>query len=186
MKGEEIVDNNKRSAFLRFAELPRHTSVPLELALLLDRQSEADDQDREFLTENGWHVRHAHDVAGTPQDYQAYIRASRGEFSCAKASCMLFQNAWISDRTLCYLATGRPAVVENTGPSSILPSGLGLLRFSTLEEAAAGLGEVTSNYAKHARAARELAEFFDARRVAETILRHCDASASVAATREGR
>jgi len=186
MNGKEIIDNNKRSAFLRFAELPRYTRVPLELALLLDRQSEADDEDREFLTRNGWRVRHAHDVAGTPQDYQRYILASRGEFSCAKASCMLFQNAWISDRTLCYLATGRPAVVENTGPSSILPSGLGLFRFSTLEEAGAGLDEVASNYPKHARAARELAEFFDARRVAEAIIHHSDASASPAGMRQGR
>jgi hypothetical protein len=181
MDGEEIIDNNKRSAFLRFAELPRHTRVPLELALLLDRQSEADAEDRQFLTRNGWRVRHAHDVAGSPRDYQEYIRASRGEFSCAKTSCMKFQNAWISDRTLCYLATGRPAVVENTGPSSILPNGLGLFRFSTLEEAAAALDEVASNYPTHARAARELAELFDARRVAEAIVQHCDVSASVAA-----
>jgi hypothetical protein len=99
---------------------------------------------------------------------------------------MLFQNAWISDRTLCYLATGRPAVVENTGPSSILPSGLGLLRFSTLEEAAAALDEVSSNYPKHARAARELAGLFDARRVAEAIIHHSDASALVAGMRQGR
>ncbi len=186
MNGEEIIDNNKRSSFLRFAELPRRTRVPLELALLLDRQSEADNEDRAFLTGNGWRVRHAHDVAGSPQDYQRYIRESRGEFSCAKASCMLFQNAWISDRTLCYLATGRPAVVENTGPSSILPSGLGLFRFSTLEEAAAALNEVSSNYPLHARAARELAELFDARRVAETIINHSDASALVAGMRQVR
>jgi hypothetical protein len=168
--GGEIIDNNKRAAFLRFAELPRRTRVPLELALMLDRESESDDADREFLIERGWGVRHSSEAAGTPQTYQKYIQRSRGEFSCAKPSCMMFRNAWISDRTLCYLATGRPAVVEDTGPSRLLPNGLGLFRFSTLEEAAADLDEVVADYAKHARAARELAELFDARSVAEEIV----------------
>jgi hypothetical protein len=86
---------------------------------------------------------------------------------------MKFQNAWLSDRTLCYLASGRPAVVQDTGPSSILPNGLGMFRFSTLEEAATALNAIVSNYALHSRAARDLAECFDARRVAETILSCC-------------
>jgi hypothetical protein len=168
--GQEIIDNNKRAAFLRYAELPRHTRVPLELALMLDRDSESDDADRELLLEHGWRVRHSSEAAGTPQTYQRYIQRSRGEFSCAKPSCMKFRNAWISDRTLCYLATGRPAIVEDTGPSRLLPSGLGLFRFTTLEEAAANLDEVVADYALHSRAARELAELFDARRVAEEIV----------------
>jgi hypothetical protein len=88
-------------------------------------------------------------------------------------SCMKFQNAWISDRTLCYLASGRPAVVQDTGPSSILPNGLGLFRFSTLEAAAAALDEIASNYAVHSRAARDLAGCFDAREIADTILSSC-------------
>jgi hypothetical protein len=169
----EIVDNNKRAAFLRYADLPSLTEVPLELALFLDPDSPADDEDRRYLVSKGWRIRHSHAVAGTPADYQEYIRRSRGEFSCAKASCSMFENAWVSDRTLCYLASGRPVVVENTGPSSLLPSGLGMFRFSTLEQAAAGLDAIASNYALHARAARELAELFDARKVAETIVSSC-------------
>ena len=172
---EGVHDNNKRSAFLEFADLPQRTRVPLELALLLDPHDRSDVEDAEQLRAKGWRVRHAHDVAGAPQDYQSYIQGSRGEFSCAKWSCMRFQNAWISDRTLCYLATGRPAVVQDTGPSTIFDGRRGLLRFSTLAQAAAALDEVEAHYDLHARAARELAELFDARRVAETILRHAGA-----------
>jgi hypothetical protein len=176
-----IHDNNKRTAFLEFAELPAHTDAPLELALLLDPQDCSDQDDRKFLTGKGWRIHHAHDVAASPQEYQTYIQRSRGEFSCAKWSCMNFQNAWISDRTLCYLATGRPAVVQDTGPSAILPRDRGLFRFSTLDEAAAALEEVVAHYDRHANAARELAELFDARDVAATILRHCETSTAAPA-----
>lgn len=169
---EGVHDNNKRSAFLEFADLPQQTRVPLELALLLDSRDCSDVEEGELLKNKGWRVRQAHEVAGTPLNYQSYIQRSRGEFSCAKWSCMKFQNAWISDRTLCYLATGRPAVVQDTGPSAIFSGERGLLRFSTVAQAAAALDDVEANYDLHACAARELAELFDARRVAEAILRY--------------
>lgn len=171
--GSVYYDNNKRRSFLEFADLPRRTRVPLELALLLDPQSHDDDRDRQLLTDKGWRIRHAHDVAGSPDAYRRYIRHSRGEFSCAKPSCMKFENGWISDRSLCYLASAKPVVVQNTGPNADLPEGLGFLRFSTLDQAAAALEEVENNYAAHANAARQLAELFDARCVAESILDRC-------------
>jgi len=168
--GKESYDNTKRAQFLKFAGLPRLTSQSLELALSL---GEADTDDCHLLRTNGWRVRHAFEVAGAPEDYQRYVQASRGEFSCAKTSCMKFQNAWVSDRSLCYLASGRPVVVQHTGSSSFLPNRLGMLRFSTLAEAADCLNEAAANYPRHSCAARELTEaFFDARRVAEQILSH--------------
>ena len=119
----------------------------------------------------GWRIRHSQEVAGNPEMYQAYIQGSRGEFSCVKPSCKKFQNAWISDRSLCYLASGKPVVVQNTGPSAFLPSGEGMLRFSTLEEAADALTAVNLDYERHCRAAREIVEvYFDARRVLGRIL----------------
>jgi hypothetical protein len=178
-------DNNKRVAFLRYLALPRLTGRDFELALCLDESaaSEAraravayadyvgDAADRRRLEQNGWRVRHAFEVAGSPQSYQRYIQASRGEFSCVKPSCRRFRNAWISDRTLCYLATGRPAIVEDTGPSAFLPSGVGLLRFESLEEAADAVRRVDADYARHARAAREIAAaHFDATRVVAGLL----------------
>jgi glycosyltransferase involved in cell wall biosynthesis len=80
-------------------------------------------------------------------------------------------NAWISDRTLCYLASGKPAVVQHTGPSRLLPDSGGLFRFKSLEEAARALSAVEADYERHCRLARELAEeHFDARKVAEGVL----------------
>lgn len=164
----ETVDTNKRVSYLRHVELPRHTRTRLELATVL---SSEDETDRRLLASRGWSVRDAVQVAGDPESYQAYVQGSRGEFACAKPAYVLLGNAWISDRTVCYLASGKPAVVQDTGPSAYLPSGSGLLRFSTPEEAVAGLAEVEAHYERHCRAARELAEScFAARPVVTRML----------------
>jgi glycosyltransferase involved in cell wall biosynthesis len=124
-----------------------------------------------MLRRYGWSVLPASNVTATPAEYRAYVQGSAGEFSCAKPSCMRLQNSWVSDRTICYLASGRPAVVQNTGPSPYLDTGAGLLRFSTIDEAAAALSEVHANYEAHRAAARELAvAHFDARKVIGEIL----------------
>jgi glycosyltransferase involved in cell wall biosynthesis len=84
---------------------------------------------------------------------------------------MRFKNAWISDRTVCYLASGKPAVVQDTGPSSWAPDGIGVHRFSTIEEAAAAIAAVNGAYERNCRAARELAEaHFDATKVTSELL----------------
>jgi len=161
-------ENTKRLAFLQFAELPRHASQPLELALYVD---DRDREDRARLEHHGWRVRDSREVAGSPEAYRSYIQRSRGEFSCAKASCMEFQNAWVSDRTLCYLASGKPVVVQDTGPSGYLPHGEGMFRFRSLDDAAAALTEINADYERHCRAARAIAEtHFDSARALETVL----------------
>jgi hypothetical protein len=166
--GAELYDNTKRASFLPFAELPRMTNQALELALYL---GDGDAEDRHALERQGWRVRYSLDVARTPEMYQAYIQGSRGEFSCVKPSCMKFQNAWISDRSLCYLASGKPVVVQHTGPSSYLPNGEGMFRFLTLQEAAEALATINGDYERHCEAAREIAEtHFDAKQVVARIL----------------
>ena len=167
--GKEVcIDNNKRVAFLEFAELPRLTAQPLELALHL---AESDGEDQRLLEQRRWRVRHAREIASTPQQYQSYIQGSRGEWSCAKPFFVKLQNAWVSDRTVCYLASGKPAVVQHTGPSAYLPHGEGMFRFTTLEEAAAALDAVNADYARHCRAARDIAAtYFDAKHVVTKIL----------------
>lgn len=165
----ETYENTKRVAFLEFAGLPSRTEQPLELALFL--RTEQDLKDRVDLENRGWRIRSSREVAGTPEKYQDYLRRSRGEFSCAKRSCLRFQNAWVSDRTLCYLASGKPVVVQNTGPSSILPNGEGMFRFATIEEAARAFETINGDYERHCRAARRIAEtLFDARKVLEKVL----------------
>ena len=140
----------------------------LELSLML---GPGDTEDQRLLDRYGWRVRHSLSVTDTPEDYRSYIQGSRGEFSCVKPSCLRFLNAWISDRSICYLATGKPVVMQDTDPSDYVPFGRGLLRFTTLDEAAKALAAVDADYQEHCRAARELAEtYFDAKRVAQRIL----------------
>src|SRR2546427_2383669 len=105
-----LYENTKRVSFLEFLELPRSTTQVLELALYL---AEGDVEDRQALEQHGWRVRHSREVARNPDLYRSYIQASRGELSCAKPSYVKLQNGWISDRTLCYLASGKPAVGQN-------------------------------------------------------------------------
>jgi hypothetical protein len=168
VEGDGFWDNNKRVSWLRFIELPKLTDQPLEIATFFGSK---DASDRFTLERNGWRVRHAPDVAGTPERYRKYVQSSRGEISCAKPSCMRFQNAWMSDRTVCYLASGKPAVVQDTGPSSYVPSGEGLHRFSTPEEAAAAIDAVNAAYDRNCQAAREIAEtYFDATEVTRSIV----------------
>jgi len=162
--------NDKRQGFLPFLALPRLTRQPLELALNIGEGPEAD-AERHELEARGWRVRNSYEVASTPADYQRYIQASRGEFSAVKPSCVRLLNAWISDRTLCYLASGKPAVVENTGPSRFLPTAAGLFRFRTLGEAAKMLEAAAADYEHQSRLARALAEeHFDAAIVTRRVL----------------
>jgi hypothetical protein len=160
-------NNDKRCGFLPFLDLPRRTTQPLELALCM----KADDEEWVTLPELGWRVRDAWKVTSTPQDYQNYIQGSRGEFSCVKPSCIRLQNAWISDRTICYLACGKPAVVQHTGQSRFLPDSEGLFRFRDMEEAMRYFEIIESNYKHHCQLARKLAEEqFDARKLVKNVL----------------
>ncbi|MBW4594226.1 MAG: hypothetical protein KME46_15225 [Brasilonema angustatum HA4187-MV1] len=164
----EVYANDKRTAFLPFLNLPQHTNQALELALCL---AEHEQNERTMLRERGWRVRHSLEVSSTPQDYQRYIQNSRGEFSCVKPSCIRLQNAWISDRTICYLASGKPVVVQNTGPSQFLPDSAGLFRFNDLEQASRCLEKIAADYEQQCHLARALAEkYFDAQKVTGRLL----------------
>ena len=165
----EAVCNDKRSAFLAYAQLPARSGRPLEMAVTLDDYTAETDVPE--LERGGWTVRDAWDVCPTPEAYHDYIQGSRAEFSCAKPSCALLANAWISDRTLCYLASGKPAVVEHTGPSRFLHDGEGLLRFRDMDEAAAAIDAVEADYERHSGLARQLAEeHFDGVKVVRRVL----------------
>ncbi len=166
--GDGYYANSKKAGFLPFWDLPRRTEIPLELALCL---AESERPDREGLRAAGWRVSDPRSVAATPWAYQAFIQNSRGEFGWVKPSCVRLQNAWISDRTLCYLASGKPAVVQHTGPSRYLPETAGLFRFHNIDEAARCLELVAADYARQSKLARALAEdHFDARTVVGKVL----------------
>lgn len=164
----EPYDNGKRAGFLPFLDLARQTTVPLELTLCV---GEDKDIESAKLRELGWRVQDAWEVVPTPWDYQRYIQNSLGEFTCVKPSCVRLQNAWISDRTLCYLASGKPAVIQHTGPSRFLPDRAGLFRFRDVEEAAQCLEKAAADYDYQCQLARALAEeHFDAEKVTKHVL----------------
>jgi len=168
MKGEdEWYENNKRAGFQPFLDLPRRTSVPLELAI-----SVCDDEEEwHLLKGRGWRLRNSYEVAPTPWDYQKYVQNSLGEFSAVKPSCVRLQNAWISDRTLCYLASGKPAVIQHTGPSRFLPDAAGLFRVQDGDGALRCLHTVMKDYERQSKAARAfVGEHFDARKVVRRVL----------------
>ena len=165
---EHGFDNNKRTSYLDFVDLPARVSAELELSLFL---GDGDAADRRLLEAHGWRVRHSRDTVADPLSYRRYVQDSAGEFSCVKPSCLHFANAWVSDRSLCYLASGRPVVVQDTGPSRWSSGDVGLVRFRDLDEAAAAVETVRADYARHRVAARELAEaYFDARTVTARLL----------------
>ena len=168
--GGESINNEKRTNFIANLNLPSLTRAKLELAIY---HEDGNSSDMPLLTKNGWQTRPAYEVSATVDDYRNYIRGSRGEFSCAKESCMVLQNAWISDRTICYLASGKPAVVQHTGPSRFLPDKGGLWRFTTMQQAARFLDHIANdeNYEAETLAARAIAEEnFDAEKVMTNLL----------------
>jgi hypothetical protein len=164
----ELYPDDKRTAFQDYLDLPRHVSENLELALSL---GDSEDDERRTLQERGWTVRNSYEVSSTPWDFQHYVQRSRGEFSCAKPSYVRMQTAWVSDRTVCYLASGKPAIVQHTGRSGFLPDADGLFRFRSLAEATRSLETVAADYAHQCRRARALAEeYFDARKVVGSVV----------------
>jgi hypothetical protein len=155
-------------AFRQFIELPR--LVPRRFELALDIHPN-ETRDLALLDSNQWVRVNPSDVASDPWAYREYIAASAAEFMVAKHLYVETAGGWISDRSICYLASGRPVLAQDTGIRDLYPAGEGLLTFSTLEEARAGAEEICSDYGRHARAARALAEScFDSDKVLSHLL----------------
>jgi hypothetical protein len=141
--------------FRRFVELPQRASATFEVALDID---EADEPDRRALEESGWLLADPRSVAGDPWRYRDYVQRSSAELMIAKSLYVDTGSGWLSDRSACYLASGRPVLVQDTGLDRLLPAGEGLVTFRTLEEAVAGAEEIVGDYGRHSRTARALAE----------------------------
>jgi hypothetical protein len=152
----------------RFAELPERAAGRFEIALDVDA---SDSADVENLAAHGWSLVDPLAVAGDPDRYRDYIRGSSAEVMIAKNMYVEAHSGWFSDRSACYLATGRPVLAQDTGLDGLLPTDAGVIAFTTLDEAVAGAAEVDGDYARHSRAAREIArEHFAADRVLPRLL----------------
>ncbi|HWH96598.1 MAG TPA: hypothetical protein VNT03_22235 [Baekduia sp.] len=149
-------------------ELPRRSGVRFDLALGIHPDERADLQ---ALEAHGWDLRDPRVVAATPDAYGAFVRGSWAELGLAKSGYAVSRCGWFSDRSICYLASGRPVLAVDTGFAADVPTGDGVLAFSTLDEAVAGVQELRARYPHHRRAARELAEdIFASDHVLERLL----------------
>jgi hypothetical protein len=149
-------------------KLPTLTDERFELALAIHPD---ETRDLEALAANGWILIDPVEAAGTPGRYHAFVQGSKAELGIAKSGYVLSSCGWFSDRSVCYLASGRPVIAQETGFSRYLPAGDGLLAFETVEDVLAALDELRSDYERHRRAARALAEeHFDSDKVLRRLL----------------
>lgn len=156
----------KAEEFRNFIELPRLIDSPLQIALNIDQE----DPDIDYLKGHGWKLV-SPEVVSNPGLYQRFLMDSAGEFSCAKGGYVHTRSGWFSDRSACYLAAGRPVVLQSTGFEDLLPTGEGLFAVSTAEEAADAIRAIGRDYALHSKAARGLAEeFFDSDKIVGRLL----------------
>ena len=163
---EGLLLGPKVEEFTKFLGLPRAAGEQLELTLAIDPH----DPDRELLLGHGWRLEDP-SLVSTTRSFHAYVSGSLGEFSCAKGGYVGTRSGWFSDRSACYLAAGRPVVLQATGFEDVLPVGEGAFAVHDLDEAAGAIAETRGNYARHSRAARELArEYFDAERLLSSML----------------
>lgn len=154
--------------FLKFADLPLHTPQPMVIAM---GQGIGRKRPTEMLLEKKWTILEPDQVLPDHLTYRDFLRQSRGEWSIAKHGYVAGHTGWFSCRTACYLALGRPAVVQDTGWTDHLPHGEGLLAFNTLDEAVQGIASINGDYEKHRRAARAFAEkHLDARIVCQDLI----------------
>jgi hypothetical protein len=156
---------SKSGEFEALMDLPGRVDVPLTVAV------GGTDAPLQRLEEHGWRVVDGPAATLAPDQYQRFIRNSRGELSPAKHVYVAMRTGWFSCRSACYLAAGRPVVVQDTGFTGFLPDGDGILAFSTIEEAVTALSEVEQNYEHHAKSALEIScSYFDSARVLKSLI----------------
>jgi hypothetical protein len=165
----------KAHSLRRLIGLPRHTSRRLLLAYAIDPAERADLIE---ISRHGWELTDPATSAGTPDAYARFVTGSWAEIGIAKSGYVVSSCGWFSDRSACYLASGRPVLAQETGFSRFLPTGEGLLAFSTVEQAAAAIDRLSADPERHSRAARDMAEdLLDSRVVLGRLLERVGGSA---------
>jgi hypothetical protein len=162
----------KAHEFRKYVTMPQLVPAQFGAALAIHP---CEQSDIELLHHHGWHLADPRSAAGTPEEFRRFVVASGAEFSVAQGIYVETVSGWFSDRTTRYLATGRPALVQDTGFSRRIPSGKGLVAFSTLAEAVQGARAILDDYDAHATAARGVAEaYFDSDVILERFLDQCE------------
>ena len=123
------------------------------------------------LRRAGWGIRSGLDISSSLDAYRDYISRSRGEWSVAKNAYVQSRSGWFSCRSACYLALGVPAIVQDTGFSCALPTGEGILSFSTADGARSAIEAVVADPERHTRTARDIVhEYFDSAKVLNRLI----------------
>ncbi|HKV55765.1 MAG TPA: hypothetical protein VJN94_14115 [Candidatus Binataceae bacterium] len=168
-----VLSLSKRAGYMPYATLPAIAQRKFELAVNIGPGDPAGDG--ALLARNGWSIVSPHEAAATPAAYREYIAGSRGEFVCPKPIHLQLNTGWFSDRSVAYLASGRPVVAEDSGFSRKIPSGNGLIAIRGLDEAVHAVAQIDADYARHSRAAREIAEAcFDSRLCLSEMIAACE------------
>ena len=158
----------KAHAWRRLIALPTQTHEQFLVALAIHPD---ETRDLASLSAHGWTLIDPAHVTSTPDRYRSFVQGSKGEIGVAKSGYATSRCGWFSDRSVCYLASGRPVVTQETGFSRFLPTGEGLFAFETTDQARAGVDAVARDYPRHSRAARAIAEeYFDSSRVLPQLL----------------
>ena len=164
----EVYTWSKHHEYLKILDLPARTGATLELAMGL---SGVTTNIQGLLRDNGWILVDAYRMSLDPWPYRDYIRDSAAEFSVAKDMVVRLRSGWFSERSACYLAAGRPVVTQDTGFSRVLPTGEGLFAFHKIDDIVAAIDAINSDYERHSRAARAIAEqYFKAEAVLAKVL----------------
>lgn len=143
-------------------------------------------QPDDVLKNMGWKIVNPALVCSDLDSYRSYVESSKGEWSVAKNGYVVGQSGWFSCRSACYLAAGRPVVVQETGFSKVLPTGEGIISFKTMDEAVEGIRDIEKNYDRHCKAAREIAEkYFDSDQVLSKLIDDITGSPSKKAQLKG-
>jgi hypothetical protein len=115
-------------------------------------------KDIALMKQNRWNLLDPAQLTGTPMKYRRFVQGSKAEFGLAKSGYVASRCGWFSDRSACYLASGRPVIAQDTGFTSWLPSGQGLIAFQSEQQVLDAIEELNRDYGRHARAARGIAE----------------------------
>jgi hypothetical protein len=159
----------KAHSLRRFFRLPEQVDAAFILALAIHPDETSDRAD---LSNNGWSLLDPGRITASPAAYQAFIQGSKAEFGIAKAGYVTARCGWFSDRSVCYLASGRPVIAQETGFSDFLPTGNGLFAFESPDDVADAIEQLDRDYALQQRSARAIAnEYFDSDRVLDGLLR---------------
>jgi hypothetical protein len=147
---EGVAYGQRDLEFPQFLDLPKMSSQKFCIAQM--------GIEPEVLTSHGWEALLGEEVSRTPASYRDFIQQSRAEISVPKNGYVKMRGGWFSDRSVCYLASGRPVLIEDTGLADWLPVGEGVVTFKNLSEAASGVEQINKRYGDHRQAARRIAE----------------------------